>query len=172
MNSEERKKAIYNTLLESENPITGTELAEKYGVTRQIIVQDIALLRAEKKEEIISTARGYILYKKPDERLRKEITVCHGVDQIEDELSIIVDLGGRAITTYIDHPAYGRIGEGLNVKSRKDIKNFMKSLETTNCQPLLTLTNGVHKHVIEADSPEILKEICDELKSAGYLISD
>lgn len=170
LNNEERKKEIYKTLFESEEPVTGTDLAKRFNVTRQIIVQDIALLRAE-KNDIVSTARGYLIQKGTDKGVTRKIRVCHHSDKIEEELKIVVDLGGRVLDTYIEHPVYGNIGESLNVKSRRDVKSFLKKINETGCAPLLSLTNGHHMHTIEADDEASLNEICEELNLSGYLIS-
>lgn len=168
MNNEERKKELYKLLSERNDPITGTELAALFHVTRQVIVQDIALLRAEKKQ-ILSTKQGYLLQSNASGRVRRTVTVCHEAEEIENELKLIVDLGGTVVSTEVDHPFYGKLGEKLNVKSRRDIKEFNKRLYDTGCEPLLSLTKGIHKHVIEADSEAVLEEIYNELKNAGYL---
>lgn len=170
MNNDERKKAILNVLMEKEEPITGSELAKIFNVTRQIIVQDIALLRAEKLD-ITSMSRGYVLVKNISNKVRETVKVCHSSEKIEDELKIIVDLGGCAVSTFIEHPFYGSLGEALNIKSRKDINNFMLKIKESGCEPLLSLTNGIHTHIIEADDYETINEICDELKKRGYLIT-
>ena len=46
MEGDERRQFILKLLAGSESPLSGTEIAGKCGVSRQIIVQDIALLRA------------------------------------------------------------------------------------------------------------------------------
>lgn len=170
MKSDVRKKEILITLIESDKPITGAELAARHNVTRQIIVQDIALLKAE-KNEIISTGKGYILQKNGINSIKKTVTVCHSTQKIEEELRIIVDLGGRVLTTAVEHPVYGYLGEALNIKCRKDIDNFIKRITETGCEPLLSLTNGIHKHTIEADNDDTMNEIFEALDLAGYLIS-
>ena len=88
---------------------------------------------------------------------------------MEDELTTIVDLGGKVLTTAVEHPFYGTLGETLNIKSRKDIKNFFDRLKKTKSEPLLKLTQGKHIHIIEADDEESLQEICDALKEKGYI---
>lgn len=171
MNNEQRKKEILKLLEKSEVPLTGTALAKQFQVTRQIIVQDIALLKAE-KYHIISTARGYLLQKEKEKGIQRKITVCHSAEKIEEELQIIVDLGGRVLTTSVEHPFYGEMGEALNIKSRKDIKVFIQKIYETGCEPLLKLTKGRHCHTIEAEEEEILNEICQELEKKGYLTKE
>lgn len=156
-------------LLESDTPISGAEFAKIFNVTRQIIVNDMALIRAE-KNDIISTARGYLIKKDIGRAEKTTIKVCHSEKEIEDELQTVIDLGGKVLTTFVDHPYYGTLGETLNIKSRKDIGVFLDKLTDSGCEPLLKLTRGVHKHTIEAENEEILAEIIEALKQKGYLI--
>lgn len=169
MLGEDRKKEILNILKEQTQPISGKTLADKFCVTRQIIVKDIALLRAE-GNNIISTARGYIIQKNTAKSVRKKIKVCHDSSKIQEELQIVIDLGGHVLTTSIEHSAYGFLGEAINIKSRRDINNFIYNINKNGCEPLLSLTKGIHYHIIEADDDETLNEIIYELNKAGYLI--
>ncbi|HOA80080.1 MAG TPA: transcription repressor NadR [Defluviitaleaceae bacterium] len=169
MDKEERRNTILAMLKETNKPLTGKYLAEKLGVTRQIIVQDIALLRAE-NNDIMSTARGYIFYDRKQHVNKRVITVCHGKDSIEDELTIIVDFGGRVLDVIIEHPIYGEIIASLIIESRRDIKEFMEIMKKNDTVPLLKLTSNIHMHTIEAKNEEILDEIENELRKKGYLI--
>ncbi|MEA5083702.1 MAG: transcription repressor NadR [Lachnospiraceae bacterium] len=169
MNSEERRREIYKILAERDTAISAAVLAERFNVTRQIIVKDIALLKAE-KTDILSTAKGYILNKGEAGSVRKMVQVCHDVESIEDELNTVVDLGGRVLTTAVEHPVYGIVGEALNIRSRREVKKFLENISKSGCEPLLRLTNGKHMHLIEADDEECMEEICAELKGKGYLI--
>ena len=169
MNSEERRNEIIKMLTQADEPISGTAFANKFNVTRQIIVKDIALIKAA-NHKILATARGYILEKNNINSVTMTVKVCHSADKIQDELELIVDLGGSVLTTSVEHPYYGDLGEALNIRSRKDIKNFMKRINETGCEPLLSLTKGVHNHVIQAENQESLNEIYEALKSKGYLI--
>ena len=119
---------------------------------------------------IVSTAKGYLLEKKVEGFKKRIITVCHDEKSIEDELRIVVDLGGHVLDTGVCHPVYGQLGEALNIRSRKDITLFLKKIKESGCSPLLYLTKGVHSHTIEADDEKSLDEICDALNEAGYLI--
>lgn len=170
MQSKERKKSIIDMLKNSDEAITGEKLADAFGVTRQIIVRDMAVLKAE-GNPIISTARGYMIEKEKQNPVRKRLKVCHEAEKMEDELTTIVDLGGKVLSTYVNHPVYGNIGEALNIKSRRDIKLFLDHINETGCRPLLHLTNGVHEHVIETENETSMEEICLALKEKGYLIS-
>lgn len=171
MQSEQRRQNIKRMLSQSDVPVSGNRLAEQFGVTRQVIVKDIGILKASGLN-ILSTARGYLLQKDTSSAFCREITVCHTKDQIADELRCIVDLGGHIRNTHIDHPIYGNVGEKLYIKSRKDIQNFLDKTEKTGCMPLLELTNGIHTHTISAEDIETLDEICMALKQAGYLLEN
>ena len=169
MNSEDRRHQILKYLQAADEPVSGSELAEHFSVTRQVIVKDMGILKAS-GQPILSTARGYLLQKDTDTRCRREITVCHQKDQIADELQRIVDLGGHILYTHVNHPIYGSVGEALRIKSKKDILQFLHTTEETGCMPLLELTNGVHTHTIAAEDEQTLDEICAELRRVGYLL--
>lgn len=169
MNKEQRKQEIIKILKASSKPVSGSYLAEKLNVTRQVIVQDIALLRAE-NVNIMATARGYIFYGGENLAHKRAVTVCHGKEEIEDELTTIVDLGGRVLDVIIEHPIYGQITGNLMIESRRDIKEFMEIMKKNNTVPLLRLTNKMHMHTIEAKSEKILDEIEEKLKEKGYLV--
>ena len=59
MNGEERRNQIVDILKHSSSPVPGTQLAQILDVSRQVIVQDIALIRA-KNIDVFSTNRGYV----------------------------------------------------------------------------------------------------------------
>lgn len=165
----DRKEQVLELLMTSDTPLAGTELAAKFGVTRQVIVKDIAILRAQ-GYTIFSTPKGYVAQKATSFSVTRRVRVSHGVDKIRDELETVVDLGGKVLNTYIDHAAYGSFGEVLNVKSRRDIDAFIEKIESAGCEPLLSLTKGVHIHTIEAESEEALDIIVSALDKKGYLI--
>ena len=60
MNGEDRREKIINILRSSSTPVAGVALAKELNVSRQVIVQDVALLRAN-GTAIFSTNRGYVL---------------------------------------------------------------------------------------------------------------
>ena len=172
MEGDQRRKAIICLLEETTNPISGASLATKLGVSRQIIVQDIALLRAINKN-ILSTNKGYLLFKKDGKQscVQRSIKVCHESEQILDELYTIVDLGGNVKNVVIEHPIYGQILVDLIINSRKDANEFVKQVMENKTKPLTELTDGVHFHIIEAKEESILDVITLALKKKGYLIS-
>ncbi len=166
MNGEKRRKEILEQLKESSTPLSGVRLAELHGVSRQVIVQDIALLRAQ-KHDILSTSSGYML--QTPAKPQRLFYVVHDDESILDELFTIVDLGGRIIDVQIKHPAYGNFAAMLNVRSRKDAEKLMESISTGKSRPLKNLTQNRHSHLVEAESEEDLDLIERELRIKGYL---
>lgn len=168
VNGDERRQKIMNLIQKSDVPVSGTALAKELDVSRQLIVQDIALLRAS-RHNIISTNRGYIV---TSERSCKRVfKVCHTDAEIEDELITIVDHGGRVIDVFVEHRVYGQFKAPLPISSKRDILLFMKSLEHGEATPLKNVTSGFHYHTVEADSEEILDEIQEALAGRGYLLN-
>lgn len=125
MSGEKRRENLLKILQESTNPVSGTELAEKFNVSRQIVVQDIALLRA-KNHEIISTHKGYIL--NDEETFKRVFKVKHTTEQIPDELNLIVDLGGVVDECLCTQSIWCHKVD-MNIKSRRDVKNILKELK-------------------------------------------
>ncbi len=167
----ERKDKILEILRESQGPVKGTDLGEEFQVSRQVIVQDIAILRAE-GENIVATNRGYLI---PTDKLslRKTIVCQHSsLEEIKDELEIVVDNGGRVKDVIVDHPVYGEIRTPLEIRSRKDIKSFISELVGKEGEPLSSLTDGVHMHTIEIDNLEDFREIERGLLEKKYLIKE
>ena len=171
LNSNDRRKHIRNILLSSDQPHKGQCLADTLGVTRQVIVRDIAILRAE-GDNIIATPEGYLCPTDISECVTKIIAVSHKKEDIQDELQCIVKFGGRIKDVIIEHPLYGQITAMLMIKTLFDIQNFTKRLKEYGAEPLLKLTNGIHLHTIEADNEEVMKQIICELENKDYLIND
>jgi uncharacterized protein len=171
MTGEERRKKIIEILQNSEEPVSGTELAKRLNVSRQVIVQDIALLRAVNRN-IISTTKGYVLYYQEVQKVNRCFLVRHTDDQIEDELCAIVDNGGKVLDVIVMHDIYGEISTGLIIKNRQDVYDFIEKLKGHGTMPLMELTGGLHLHTVEADSEAILDSIEKKLKEKKYLIED
>lgn len=169
MKGEERRGLILSYLKEIKGPAKGGELSQKFNVSRQVIVQDIALLRAE-GADIISTPQGYLFMQSVKNTIRKIIAVKHEEKDIEDELKTIVSMGGKVIDVTIEHKLYGEITGKLMLKSMYDVDEFVEKLKSNKSKPLSYLTDGVHIHTIEADSEEIMGRIIDVLRLKGYLI--
>lgn len=163
-----RREELLKTLYEKQKPMSGESLAEKFDVTRQVIVQDIAILRASGKD-IVSTNRGYYLN---EERTQKVFKVKHSDRDINKELNAIVDLGGRVKDVIVHHKVYGEIKKDLNFSSRRDVKIFIEKMKEEKSKPLDVLTGGVHYHTVLADNEEVIEEIEVVLKELGFLIEE
>lgn len=166
MNGEERRDSILKVLRESDGPVSGSRLAGMFSVSRQVIVQDIALIRAS-GPSIISTARGYILME--SHRASRVFKVVHTDEQVRDELQTIVDLGGSVEDVFIYHRVYGVIRGQLKLASRRDIDRYMEKISGGSSHLLKNTTSGYHYHTITADSEETLDLIQKALGEKGYL---
>lgn len=167
-----RRETILKELKETKYPIPGSLFAKELNVSRQIIVQDIAVLRAN-GNNIISTNKGYIISKDNVSSItgvREIIPVCHDKEKILDELYTIVDLGGKTIDVVVEHSIYGEIKGALLIESRYDANKFYEALNENKAQPLSNLTNGVHLHTVEAPNREVLDMIINNLKEKGIYI--
>ena len=167
MKAEERRKEIINLLLVAKNPISGGELAERFNVSRQIIVQDIAQLKTL-GYEIFSTHYGYIA--RPSLYIQKSFKLRHTKEQTEDELNTIVDLGGSIVEVFVWHKAYGKVSVNLNICTRKHVKQFIENVRTGKSSELMDITGGYHYHTVRTESEEVLNNIHNALKQKGYLV--
>lgn len=166
MTGNERRKMILSALRETETPLSGEKLGKAAHVSRQVVVQDIALLRTE-GYPIVSTNRGYLMAL-PHRRMRT-LKCHHTVEQTEDELITIVDLGGEVVDVVVNHRVYGKMSAMLNIKNRRDVKHYIDSIRSGKSSPLMLVTSGYHFHHIAADSEEALDEIEAALQEKGYL---
>ena len=166
LNGPERRKRIVELMRSSSAPLSGTALGKATGVSRQVVVQDMALLRTQ-GYPVVATARGYLL-DQPKECVRL-FKVCHTNEQTEEELTTVVDLGGRVRDVMVNHRIYGEVTAPLNIRNRRDVQNFMKDLRSRKSTPLMNITSGYHFHHISAESEEVLHEIEEALRQKGYL---
>lgn len=170
---EERRNLLLQIIEDSDHPITGTALAKQAGVSRQVIVQDLSLLKA-KGHPVVATARGYLLNELENDssRKRRKIVCRHGYDQLKEECDAIVDEGVTVLDVIVEHPVYGFITGELMLKSRRDVRVLIERLEETQATPLSSLTDGVHIHTLEADSDEALEAAIEKLDQLGILVSE
>lgn len=165
----ERRKAIVNLLLSSSEPVSGGELAQKFNISRQIIVQDITVLKGT-GYSILSTNQGYVLQKSPlKERVFK---LKHTTGQTEDELSCIVNLGGTVVDVFVWHKVYGKVEAALNIFSPMHVKQFMEGVRTGQSTELMHITGGYHYHTVRADNDEVLDSIEKALTERGYIVPE
>lgn len=169
MTGSQRRQEILKEIKDSQTPVSGSKLAKAYDVSRQVIVQDIALLRAS-GYDIISTNRGYVLEGQVcAERVFK---VRHTDDQLEAELCAVVDLGGQVKNVMVNHKVYGHIEAELGITSRRKVKEFLQDIKSGKSTPLKNITSDYHYHTVTADSEETLDLIEDELRKLGFLVKN
>lgn len=168
MSATKRRISILKQLRESDKPIKGVLLASQYNVTRQIIVRDIAILRAE-GNLIIATPDGYILNREY-KGIRRIIAVSHNEDKLTEELNIIIKYGGTIEDVIVEHPIYGEIKGLLMIKNLNDLNRFKNTFELSDSAPLSSLTNGVHLHTVSVDTKENMELIKKELKENGLTL--
>ena len=169
MTGQERRVAMIEMIRNSEKPVSGTALAKEFAVSRQVIVQDIALIRAA-GYEVLSTHRGYLLGHKG--AVTRIFKVSHTDEEIADELNLIVDLGGKVQDVQVNHKVYGRMKADLGIHSRKQVQDFVEEIRSGKSSPLKNITSNYHYHTVEADSEEVLDLIGEELNERGYLVNN
>lgn len=167
MSGTQRRKKILELIRNTDVPLSGGALGKLTGVSRQVVVQDVALLRTE-GHPIVATARGYLM-NKPSDAVRI-FKVCHTNEQTEEELTTVVDLGGCVVDVMVNHRAYGKMSATLNIRSRRDIQFFLEQIRTGKSMPLMNVTSGYHFHKISAKSEEILDEIEQALREKEFLV--
>lgn len=166
MSGEERRGKIIQALKNSDKAVSATTLAKEFDVSRQVIVQDVALLRANGKN-IFSTNRGYLIQE--DGETTRVFKVQHEDDEVEKELTTIVDLGGTVEDVFVYHKVYGVLRAEMNIKSRMDIRNYMEEIRSGKSSLLKNVTSGYHYHTVRAERVEILDMIQEELQKKGFL---
>ena len=172
LDSESRREKIRELLFNESSPVSASAIAERFGVSRQVIVGDIALLRAQ-GALILATPRGYITEKAENEKgkISKTIACCHDTKRILEELYTILDLGGEIVDVTVEHSVYGQISAPLHVFSRFDADLFWKKINLSGAKPLCDLTQGVHLHKILVKSESDFQRIKSSLLEKGILIS-
>lgn len=170
MTGEERRIRILKKLKEADSPLSGTALAKAFHVSRQIIVQDIALMRAE-NNGIISTNKGYLLRSKKAENCqpKRVFFVKHSTQQVLDEFQTIIELGGKVLDVAVEHEIYGQICVDLFIETATDAADFYGKLLTCRDNPLKVLTDDCHYHTVSAPSEKLLDLIEEELRHKAYL---
>ena len=166
MNAVERREEILRMITTNDEPVSGSMLSKKLDVSRQVIVQDIALLKAS-GYEILATNKGYII--NDANTSTRVLKVHHTNEQTADELKTIVDIGGTVVDVFVWHRVYGKIEAKLNISSRRGVSQCVEGLESGKSVPLMNITSGYHYHTIKADSEETLDLIEKALNEKGYI---
>ena len=170
MNGIQRREKLVQLLMSSDSPLSGTVLARQLQVSRQVIVQDIALMRAE-NHNILSTNKGYLC--RPDaartSQPKRVFFVRHTTEQVLDEFLTVIDLGGRILDVAVEHELYGPIRADLLIESRADAGDFVRRLAACRDNPLKVLTDDCHFHTVTAPTEKLLDLIEAELREKDYL---
>ena len=163
---QERREQILKILKSSTVPVAGTELANQLNVSRQVIVQDMALIRAN-GVDIISTNRGYII--QTPKQVSRVFKVIHRDEQTEEELNLFVDLGAKVENVFVYHKVYNVIKVNMDIKSRRDVNKYMEGITSGKSTNLMNLTSNYHYHTIVAEDEQTLDMIQEELHRRGFL---
>ncbi len=167
MDANQRRAAVAQHLEHAGQPVSATALARQFSVSRQVIVGDIALLRAGGLE-ISATPRGYVLPKTyPGTEHR--VACLHGAEDMGRELEIIVDNGCAVVDVVVEHPVYGELTGLLQMASRYDVGQFMEKVRAHDARPLALLTDGVHLHTIRCPDEDAYRRVLEQLEEAGIL---
>ncbi|MCB6416468.1 transcription repressor NadR [Dorea acetigenes] len=168
MTGSDRRAEIVRQIKESKAPVSGQRMALAYGVSRQVIVQDIALLRAS-GYDIISTNRGYLL--NAPRTVSRIFKVQHTDEQLEEELCCIVDLGACVENVMVNHRVYGHMEAPLGINSRRKVAEFLEDIRSGKSSPLKNITSNYHYHNVSADSEETLDMVEQALSEKKFLIA-
>jgi len=168
MDNHVRRNKILEIIQNSDSPVSATHLSKEMGVSRQVIVGDVALLRAE-GNDIISTPRGYVSASK-ETNVKKRIAVNHNAEDTQIELYALVDAGCTVEDVIVEHPIYGQLIGELRISSRYDVDEFIRKSKEENATPLSALTEGIHLHTLSANSEDQINMAIDKLKELGILL--
>ena len=166
--ADKRRRRIVAWVRHQEAPIRGGELARRLHVSRQCLVQDIAILRAG-GEQIIATPRGYRLPDSSPHPHRAVLACRHAPERTQEELQILVDHGVKILDVIVEHPFYGELRGSLMLESRADVQDFLVQVHASRAMLLSSLTGGVHLHTVEASRPEMILRAKARLRARGFL---
>ena len=168
MNATERRGRILEYLREWDRPLSATALARRLSVSRQVIVGDVALLRAA-GEGITATPRGYVL-DRPRAGLIRTVACLHRGEDMERELTLMVDQGCEVADVIVEQPVYGQLTGPLELASRRDVSEFIRRVEENGARPLSALTDGIHLHTLRCPGEEAFRRARAALEGAGFLV--
>ncbi|WP_295585438.1 transcription repressor NadR [uncultured Oscillibacter sp.] len=168
MRAEQRRQAIREILHQSRQPISATALAGRFSVSRQIIVGDIALLRAA-GDAISATPRGYVVLPESSGLVR-QVACQHTAAEMEAELNAMVDEGCTVRDVIVEHPVYGQLTGSLQLASRHDVRQFLDRCAISDARPLSDLTGGIHLHTLSCPDEAALERVRAALRAQGVLL--
>ena len=167
MKAETRREEILSLISNTENPIPANVLKERFNVSRQVIVQDIAILRAN-GYDVTATNRGYFLGR--GSQATRVFKCRHSFEELVDEGMIIIEAGGKIEDIFVNHRVYGRISSKLGLQNRMHVEELYRSLFSGASKPLMSVTDGYHYHTVSAESEAVLDLIEQKLRERGFLI--
>ena len=167
MQAEARRQSIIRILTGSTAPVSAGRLAGILGVSRQIIVGDIALLRAS-GTDITATPRGYVLTK-GSEGIIHRIPCRHKPEEMREELQILVDNGCLVRDVIVEHTIYGQLVGQLDIATRYDVDEFISKVAQSDAAPLSDLTGGIHLHTIFCPDDDTYRRVLEKLRENGFL---
>ena len=168
MSAEQRRRAVAALLEQADGPVSATALARRFSVSRQIIVGDVALLRAG-GADISATPRGYVAGR-GGPGLECKVACVHAPEEMGRELTAIVDAGGEAVDVIVEHGVYGQLTGALRIRSRHDVEQFLRRVEEREAKPLSDLTGGIHLHTIRCPDQATLDRVLEALDRQGFLL--
>ncbi len=170
MTASQRRSAICLALEEAEQPLSATALAQQFSVTRQVVVGDIALLRAA-GHDISATPRGYLM-QRPQTGLTRRIACRHSAAETAEELFAMVDCGCTVQDVIVEHPVYGQLTAPLQLSCRYDVEQYLARMGAAEARPLSALTEGVHLHTVLAPDEAHLAQLRGSLARLGILLEE
>jgi len=170
LNAQDRRDAIARELERSPAPLSATALAKQFSVSRQVIVGDIALLRAA-GADITATPRGYIIPRSAA-GLKRTLACRHGGDRMETELNAMVDQGCTVLDVIVEHPIYGQLTGPLNLSSRYDVSQFICRAQQHAAPPLSQLTEGIHLHTVLCPDQAAFDRVRQALRQLDILLEE
>ena len=168
MEAAARRQAILDRLRTADRPVSASSLAAELNVSRQIIVGDIALLRAG-GAEISATPRGYVLPRATD-GITRTIACRHTLEQTGTELDILVDNGCTVLDVIVEHPVYGQLTGPLQISNRYEVSQFIERCK--KAEPLSSLTDGIHLHTLSCPDEAAFERTKSALRALHVLLEE
>jgi uncharacterized protein len=164
-----RRRRMFAWMRSHPAPVRGDELARRFRVSRQCVVQDMAILRAGGRE-ILATPRGYRLPGNSERSYQAVLACRHAPERAKEELEILVDHGVKVLDVIVEHPLYGELRGALEIESRADVQDFLRRVHGSRAALLSSLTGGVHLHTVEASRKEMISRATARLRARGFLL--
>ncbi|HEX9122926.1 MAG TPA: transcription repressor NadR [Actinomycetota bacterium] len=171
LRTEDRRRALVARLRRTSHPVRGSDLAAELGVSRQVVVNDVAILRAGGLP-VVGTPQGYLLVDRGVAADEAVVAVRHGRERTAEELAVLVDHGLTVLDVVVEHQLYGEMRANLMLRTREDVDRFVESMERDGAQLLSALTGGVHLHTVRFSDEAALEAARRELRRLGLLLQE